>query len=253
MSLVTKSAIDRKSRRMDEEQRIRLSYSLRRDDSVTYSFFNPGHLFMVQQLERGIVRLFDRHHVAPLEDKRILDIGCGVGSRLRQFINYGARPENLCGIDLLPRAVHEAKKISPNIDFRCGNAENLPFKDASFDMVTQFTVFTSILDDRMKMNTGKEMLRVLKRDGIILWYDYFVSKPTNRDVRGVGKEEIARLFPECTNDFARTTLAPPIARTIAPYSFLLCHLLEKIPWLRTHYLVVIRKKEGTGKQVVGSG
>lgn len=84
--------------------------------------------------------------------------------------------------------------LSPNIDFRCGNAEELPYEDGSFDIVMQFTVFTSILNPQMKQNIAKEMLRVLKDDGIILWYDYFVSKPTNPDVKGVGRREIERLF-----------------------------------------------------------
>lgn len=55
------------------------------------------------------------------------------------------------------------------IDFRCGNAENLPYEDESFDIVMQFTVFTSILDSEMKQNIAREMLRVIKPDGIILW------------------------------------------------------------------------------------
>ena len=109
----------------------------------------------------------------------------------------------------------------------------------------QFTAFTSILENRMKRNIAEEMLRVLKSDGIVLWYDYFLSKFTNPDVRGIGKREIRRLFPNCTRDFNKVTLAPPIARAVAPYSFLLCYLLEKMPWLRTHYLVVIKKKSST--------
>jgi len=133
--------------------------------------------------------------------------------------------------------------LSPNIDFRCGNAEDLPYEDESFDIIMQFTVFTSILDNQMKKNIAKEMLKVLKPEGIILWYDYFIRKPTNPDVKGVGKREIKKFFPNCTFDFNKVTLVPPIARTIAPYSLLLCYLLEKLRFLNTHYLVVIRKKE----------
>lgn len=93
----------------------------------------------------------------------------------------------------------------------------------------------------MKANIAKEMLRVLKPEGIILWYDYYISKPTNPDVKGVGKKEIKRLFPNCSFHFKQAILAPPLARVIAPYSPLLCYLLEKIPFLCTHYLAVIRK------------
>jgi len=57
--------------------------------------------------------------------------------------------------------------LSSNIDFRCGNAEELPYEDESFDIVMQFTVFTSILDNEMKIRIAKEMLRVLKPKGIL--------------------------------------------------------------------------------------
>lgn len=231
---------------MNEEERIRLAYSKRHADGTVYSFFNPGHLFIAQQLEKELIKLFDHYQVNPLGDKKSLEVGCGTGGRLRELIKCGARPENLCGIDLLPDAIAVAKRVSPNINFRCGNAESLPFDAETFDIVTQFTVFTSILDAGMKRNTAKEMLRVVKPSGLILWYDYFVSKPTNPDVKGIGKREIIRLFPNCTFDFNKVTLAPPIARAIASYSFLLCYLLEKIPWLKTHYLVVIRKVEDNG-------
>ena len=227
---------------MNEVERIRLAYDKRHSYGVVYSLFNPGQLFMAQQLENELIELLQRYRVNSLSNKRILDVGCGIAWLLRKFINYGARPENLTGIDLLPNAIEEAKRTSPNIDFRCGNAEALPFGNEMFDIVMQFTMFTSILDDGMKRNIANEMLRVLRGRGIILWYDYFVSKPTNLDVKGIGKREIIRLFPNCTCDFNRVTLAPPIARAVAPYSFLLCYLLEKIPWLRTHYLVVIRKE-----------
>jgi ubiquinone/menaquinone biosynthesis C-methylase UbiE len=229
---------------MNEQERIRLAYSKRHTDEAVYSLFNPGHLFIAQELEKELIKLLRRHQFISLRDKKILDVGCGTGWLLRELIKCGAKPENLCGIDLRPNAIQEAKGISPNIDFRYGNAESLPFGSENFDMVTQFTMFTSILEDRMKQNTAKEMLRVLRRDGMILWYDYFVSKPTNPDVKGIGRGEIVALFPDCTLDFNRVTLAPPIARAVGAYSFLLCHLLQKIPWLRTHYLVVIRKAGG---------
>ena len=105
----------------------------------------------------------------------------------------------------------------------------------------QFTVFTSILDYSMKQKIAQEMLRVLKPDGIIIWYDYWISKPTNPDVKGVGKQEIKKPFPNCKFEFYRITLAPPIARVLVPVSWILCELLEKLKIFNTHYLEVIKK------------
>jgi hypothetical protein len=41
----------------------------------------------------------------------------------------------------------------------------------------------------------------------------------------------------------KVTLAPPLVRLIAPRSWLLCYLLEMIPWLRTHYLIAMRRQK----------
>jgi ubiquinone/menaquinone biosynthesis C-methylase UbiE len=174
-------------------------------------------------------------------------VGCGSGGVLRNFIKYGATPENLYGMDLLTDRIEIAKKTSPNINFKCGNAGKMSYVDNSFDIVLFFTVFTSIFDPNMKKQLAFEALRVIKPNGFILYYDYKFNNPKNSDVKGVSKKEIVSLFPNCTFNFTLTTLAPPLARTIAPYSWLLCYLLEKIPILRTHYLVTIQKNSrGTG-------
>jgi len=225
-----------------EENRVRSAYSRRHADGLTYSLFTPGQLYITQNLEREIIKTFRRCGFYPLQNKKVLEVGCGAGWVLRELLALGARPENLAGVDLLDYAVEEAIRLSPKMDLRCVNAENLPFQDEAFDMVMQFTTFTSILDHGVKKRIAGEVLRVLSVSGIVLWYDYFVSKPTNPDVKGIGRREIIRLFPNCSFDFRKVTLAPPITRAIAPHSFLLCYLLDKIPWLRTHYLVVIKKR-----------
>ncbi len=230
---------------MDEIERIKQAYEKRdlSDKDKIYSLSNPSALFLFHQREKAILEALSKCGMNDLPNKRILDVGCGKGGVLRDFIKYGATTQNLHGIDLLPDRIEEAKRISPNIDFRCSDAEELPYADENFDIVLSFTVFTSIFDRSMKKNITKEMLRILKPEGIILWYDYFISKPTNPDVKGVGKKEIKKLFRGCKFDFKKVTLAPPIARRLAPISWLTCYLLEKIPLLRTHYLVVIKKTE----------
>jgi len=122
------------------------------------------------------------------------------------------------------------------------NAERLPYEDSNFDIIIFSTVFTSILESTMKRNVSMEALRVLKSGGIIIYYDFFYDNPRNRDVRGVKKREIYELFPSCNIYLKRITLAPPLARLIAPYSYFACYVFEKLRIFNTHYLGLIRKK-----------
>jgi ubiquinone/menaquinone biosynthesis C-methylase UbiE len=230
-----------------EEDRIRAAYTRRHTDS-RYSQFNPGHLFTIQQLERQIIRSLKKHRFASLDKRRILEVGCGTGFWLREFIQWGTRPENIFGIDLLHDRVAEAKQLCPKgMRLQCGTATRLPFPDSNFDLVLQATVFTSILDSPMKQRIAAEMLRVVKEDGLILWYDYHINNPWNSDVKGIKKREIRELFLDCQIELKRITLVPPLVRSLAPYFWIACYCLEKIPWLCTHYLGVIRK--GKPRQV----
>ena len=226
-----------------EIERIKKVYERRKEwvPSQRYSFFNDSNLFLVQRREWEILKVFKLHKIISLEDYKILDIGCGKGGELINFIRYGAKPANLYGIDLRDESIDEAKKISPNIEFKSGNAEILPYESDFFDIVMQFTVFTSILDINMKKNVAAEIIRVLKPGGIVLWYDYHVDNPKNSDVRGVTKKEIHKLFSDCNIHLRRITLAPPLVRAIVPYSVLACYCLEKMIIFNTHYLGIIRK------------
>jgi len=228
---------------MDEVSRIKEAYRKRdaSDKRRLYTLFNAASLFTYHQREKAIIDVLKENALTDLSDKRILDVGCGNGSVLRDFLKYGAVPENCYGIDLLPDRIKTAKRLSPHMNFLCGNAEKLPYEDDFFDIVLCFTIFTSIFDTKMKHNIASEMLRVLNANGIILWYDYHINNPKNPDVRGVKKNEIYELFPNCIIELKRITLVQPLARLVAPWSLLLCYILEKIPLLKTHYLGVIKK------------
>ena len=117
----------------------------------------------------------------------------------------------------------------------------MPFEDSSFDVVAQFTVFSSVLDVDMKKVLASEMLRVLKDEGRILWYDFYVNNPRNHDTRGIRKLEIARLFPDCCIELTKVSLLPPLSRVLAPWTWLGCYALEQLQVFNTHYLGTIRK------------
>jgi SAM-dependent methyltransferase len=237
--------MDRTSSPSPESSRIEEVYR-RREISIPkdrYSLFKEENLLTHLDLQGEILRLFKRFQRTSLETERILDVGCGRAYWLRQMIQWGAKPENLFGIDLLPERLQDGRKLCPQeVSLECGDASLLNFPDANFTMVLQFTVFTSILDDVMKKYIAAEIGRVLKPGGALLWYDYFVSNPSNPNVRGVSRREIVRLFPAFSIFLKRVTLAPPITRVVAPVSTGVYRLLSALPPLRTHYLGFLQKQ-----------
>lgn len=208
--------------------------------SSRYDFSNTGELFMLHSRERALLPLLVDHGLSDLSGLRILDVGCGRGRSLNKFIDYGARSENLVGVDIAEHRVEEAKKTYPWIEFQHLNAERIPFEDCSFDIALQFTVFSSIPTDEMRKQVAAEMMRVVRPGGFVLSYDFWIN-PTNKAVKGIGKRELQELFPRKSIDARRVTLAPPIVRLLAPRALPVCTFLETIPWLRTHYLALISK------------
>jgi SAM-dependent methyltransferase len=228
-------------RLMAETERIKAAYG-RRQCGDLYSWFSPAHLFIMQSRERQVLNLLKSSGLVPLGEQKILEVGCETGYWLGEFIKWGARPENLTGIDLLFEPLVTARAIqAPRVGLAQANAAYLPFTTSTYDLVLQSLLFTSILEPVMKQAVAEEMLRVLKPRGFILWYDYHVNNPWNPDVQGVKKTEIYRLFPGCRVKLQRIILAPPLTRLLTPYSLLLCSLLENLKFFNTFYLGIFQK------------
>ena len=227
---------------MPSDESLRLSAAYAERSAGAYdSWFDPAHRMIHQERERRALALLAREGLTSLAGARILEIGCGTGNWLRDLIRWGALPENVFGVDLLADRVVTARRLTaPAVTLTLGDISALDFPDATFDIVIQSTVFSSILDADRRRRTAVEMLRVLKSTGVIVWYDFHVDNPTNPNVRAVRRPEIALLFAGCQLRMERLTLAPPIARAVAPISTLACELLALVPWLRTHTLAAIR-------------
>lgn len=221
-----------------ELERIRTVYRRRAESGVErrYSLMEPAHLFHAQSLDRAIVRALRREGIASLAGLRVLDAGCGGGSWLSGLLRFGAAPDGLVGVDLREEALGRG---TTQLQLAVAAADRLPFAAASFDLVCQLTMISSVLDAPMRRRIAAELLRVLRPGGILLWYDFTVN-PLNRDVRGVPLAQLRALFPGAAVRSERVTLAPPLTRLVAPRSWLLCQALERIPWLRTHLLATIR-------------
>ena len=230
----------------DELDRIRTEYARRAQDpslSQLYSPFRPDVQFATQTRERAVLRMLQRTRLRPLAHLDLLEVGCGGGGVLQDLLRWGADPARLHGCDLIPERVSAARrKLSQATTLTVADGGALPYPPASFDLVLQFTVFTSVLDDALRRRIAQEMWRVLRPGGAVLSYDFRVQG-RNPAVRAIHPRELRGLFPEGRFTHRRVTLAPPIARRLARWSWLACELLHAIPWLRTHDLILVQKTE----------
>ena len=87
---------------------------------------------------------------------RILDVGCGTGANLEMLKQYGESE----GVDVSDDALEFCRK--KGLKVHKGLAEELPFEDETFDLVTALDVVEHLDDDVAGL---KEMRRVLKTGG----------------------------------------------------------------------------------------
>jgi ubiquinone/menaquinone biosynthesis C-methylase UbiE len=206
-----------------------------------WSATNRGNAAIRREREQKLQQLLQRAGFLPLNERRILDVGCGTGETLAGFDAWGTRPENLFGVDLLADRIRRAKENFPGINFEEANAETLPFANGFFDLVMAFTVFTSILDPQMMRNLSREITRVLRSGGAVIWYDFRMNNPLNPHVRGISRRGIRDLFPEFQSRLVSITLMPPLARRWGSLTDLLYPWFASLPFLRSHYLGLLTK------------
>jgi len=206
-----------------------------------YDLSQEANLLMHTHTLRAVIRLLRRAPGLPLAGRRIADIGCGNGAWLLAYVQLGASPADLAGIDLMPERIAQARNRLPQADLRQGSASELPWPDGSFDLVSQFLVFMNMSDPALKRAVAGEMLRVLRPGGAILWFDPRMDNPRNPRARGLRAAEIRALFPVCRIRLLPALLAPPLARLIAPWSWPLADALQAMPFLCTHYAGLIQK------------
>lgn len=101
------------------------------------------------------------------KDKRMLEIGCGVGRQSRALSEMF---EEVYATDISSNMISKAKELNSdlkNVKFIKTDGQDLrDFPDNYFDFVYSCYVFVHIPDKRIKYNYFQEIHRVLKRGGL---------------------------------------------------------------------------------------
>jgi len=115
-----------------------------------------GRRRIIASLVEKICRTLDKPNPS------ILDVGCGTGANLKMLANYGSAE----GVDISSQAVDFCRERGLD-SVRLGAAEQLPYENGSFDLVTALDVVEHLDDDVAGL---REMRRVLRRDGRVLLF-----------------------------------------------------------------------------------
>jgi len=220
----------------------------------SWNGFSPTVLFFEEVKRRELVKSLHLSGIlyADMRKIRILEIGCGWGHTLRMFVDLGALPGNCFGVDLNKHFIEKAREINPGMHFNTADASALEFDTRSFDIVCQFYALSSILDQNVRKKITAEMIRVIKKDGFIIWEDaasrrdVFYYKKEGRKIlryQGIPKCEIQSLFPGTMLKTRKTSLSNLISyglRGTGGYSWCIAEMFNAFPVFRRSLHCIIR-------------
>ena len=125
-----------------------------------------------------------------------LDVGCGVGI-LAETVIKSCSPSVIVGADPLEKSIEAAKRHPDNkgIEFHIGDAENLPFEGAKFDVVISGLMIKFVAN---KLRAISEMKRVARPGSIIALYDWDMD--SNMNTTRHFWEAVATMIPDRIED-----------------------------------------------------
>lgn len=184
--------------------------------------------------------------LGPPANFKVLDLGCGRGDLIDDLLSAGIRAQNVFGLDLLPDRLGEAAERGVGVVVASGGA--IPFGDGQFDLVTAFTMFSSVGDDATIRRMEREIERVLSPQGSLVIYDLRLPSPGNPAIRPLPQRRLRDLFPGWTIEGRSCTLLPPVARRLAPEFGPKYRALAGVSMLRSHRLSVLEPPASGGMQ-----
>ncbi len=171
------------------------AYSYQSDEPLSHqpwSYFGPlSHYYVAGRKEKPR-EAFDILKTYVSCQAKILDLGCGTGISSRQLVKSGFK--QVIGVDRDPLMLEKAEAANDpacSIKYLLGNvAEELPFPDGEFDVVTAVSAFHWFANS----SSIREVARLLKPQG----YYFIVGGMSNKNKKVVNpiKQQIKLIIEE---------------------------------------------------------
>ena len=215
-------------------------YQLEERDRL-WDMSNPGFRRTVVESRLEILRLLseETRQVGP----RVLDVGCGTGDLAGEALDAGLECDWI-GIDLRQAAILEARRRYPSARFIKASADAIPLPDRSVDVALAIVLFSSLPSLDLETAVARELRRVIRPGGSLIWFDLRYSNPRNRAVHAMSEDRVRRVFAGWDVAVTSTSLLPPIARRLGRLTSLIYPILRAIAPLRSHLIGRIRRASG---------
>jgi SAM-dependent methyltransferase len=207
---------------------------------------HPADEIMFDSRLRHYDDLFSTLALAPLGERRLLDAGSANGKWLAICCRrWGARQIHCFGNDIREDRWRDWRPtdLETEITLVLKPAHELDFAPKSFDIVHQSMMLSSIVDSEKRTRTAEVLWRLLRPNGILLSYDFWLN-PLNPGTVGIYWAELQRLFPHGRKVYARSlTLAPPLGRKLTMLRKPVLLALEKLRLMNSHLLVALERPQ----------
>jgi len=174
---------------------------------MNYGFATPGEN-SADDLNKLSENLYNHlFNQTDLRDKSVLEVGCGRGGGCELALSHG--PKAVTGLDFSAQVIRFCKKFytQPELHFVTGNAEDLPFETATFDVIINLES-SHCYGNRIKF--FEEVFDKLKPGGYFLYADFMGTehlpkRPQQLANAGFEVGELQRITPNVLESMRLST------------------------------------------------
>ena len=143
----------------------------------TIAFSGKGLDFFTRVKARYLREIVARH-LPQCASPRLLDVGCGHGYIHPELLRSGFR---ITGLEVADEVLPLAREANPEVSYLAYDGQQLPFADASFDVVTAICVMHHV-PPALWQGLVREMRRVLCPGGVAAIFEHNPYNPATRYV-----------------------------------------------------------------------